>query len=156
MEHLAETDVKTALSEFYRCLRPNGTLNIIDIDGFLYNLYPQTELVDRVLKKVASERPFDLHIGRKLPKLIHDAQFVDVDWRVETLTFKGEKLEDEMVLLREKFSQGLPYFSQSLGSETIAKQFVQEYFECLGRKGAVLFYNKFIVQAKKPPLAISK
>ena len=109
-------------------------------------------MVQEVLGKMANGKPVDLRIGRKIPQMLEKAHFSEITWSVETHVFQGQKLQTEIELLHEKFEHTVGFLGQFLGSQTTANQFVKEYFECLDTKGAVLFYNKFIVQAKKPGL----
>lgn len=149
LEHLNEENRSNALSEFFRCIRPNGTICAVDIDGFLFNLFPQTELVEKVLSKIAIEKPFDLHVGRKIPKLLSRAGFANITWRIETHQFQGEELNDEVEQMKARFDLTTPFFNEYLGSTTVAEQFREEYLQCLKASDAVLFHNMFIVCGEK-------
>jgi ubiquinone/menaquinone biosynthesis C-methylase UbiE len=152
LEHLNQTDVKKAVAELFRGMRPNGMIHAIDMDGFLFNLHPQTPLLQKVFAKLATEMPLDLFVGRKIPALLQEAGFRNIRWRIETVSFQNENLTSEIALTQERFESALPFFIQFLGEEAIAHQFVKEYLECLHSSEIVLFYNKFVVSAQKPGL----
>ncbi len=156
LEHIAdETACVTALKQLHRAMKPGGKLCVVDLDGFMHNLYPQTPLVESFYKRLASERPLDLFIGRKLPEYIKKAGFTDISWDIQTLTFQhGEKLDIELDLLSEKYAQAMPFITSFFGGDSEkARQMVVEYFECARKEGSVLFYNKFIIHAKKTGLS---
>ena len=156
LEHMSNEDASRALKEYYRCMRPNGKLCVIDIDGLIYNLYPKTPLLESSFNAIKNITGLDLNIGRKLPSLVEDAGFSNTKWEIETLQFQGESLESEIQLIRERFDQAMPAMIAAIGSELKTKQFVEEYFECLKMPGAVLFYNKFMITAEKSVLKIQK
>ena len=152
LEHLNEKDLEATLDELYRILRPNGTLYVIDIDGFLYNSYPQSPLVGEAFSKLYAHNTPDLYVGRKIPRLLSNHHFSEVSWTIDTKMFQKESLLAEIGLLEERLIQTLPLFTKLLGDKSTAQQFFKEYLEGLKQEGAVLFYNKFIIQAKKEGL----
>lgn len=152
LEHLSKDDLPRTLREFYRCLRPNGKIVAIDVDGFIYNLFPQTELVSKVIAELIAKQPLDMHIGRKLPHFMVKAGFENITWRIDTQSFQGERLQTELQLIKERFDQAMPFLISFLGSEETAKKFVKEYFESANQPGAVLYFNKFVVTGEKPGL----
>lgn len=87
LEHMSNENALRALQNFYRCMRPSGKLCIIDIDGLIYNLFPQTEFLENSFSKIKQLKDIDLNIGRKLPHLIREAGFNNVKWEIETLQF---------------------------------------------------------------------
>jgi ubiquinone/menaquinone biosynthesis C-methylase UbiE len=152
LEHLNPSDLQKVVKELYRCMRPNGVLCVIDIDGLLYNVHPKTKLVDEVLQRILANNNVNFNIGREIPMLLTQAGFSDVTWRVEPMVFQGTDLEQEKQLMKERFDQAMPFLNSITGNESESRQFVQEYLEGLSAPNAVLFYNKFIVQAVKQGL----
>ena len=152
LEHFNENDRTKVLLELFRSTKPNGILNAIDVDGLLYNLFPQTDLVSGVLAKLSLERPIDTFVGRKLPRLVQLAGFTNIHYKIETHTFQGETLKVEFNQLKSRFSQLMPFLKTFIGAEKIAETFVAEYLNCLKLPGAVLFYNMFSVVGTKPNL----
>jgi ubiquinone/menaquinone biosynthesis C-methylase UbiE len=149
LEHLSEADIHSALSEFYRCMRPNASICAIDMDGLLSNIFPRTPAMQKALTLIESQRTVDLYVGRKLPHFLAQANFVNIQWRIETLSFQGEGLLDEMQIIRERFQQIAIHLERTLQDAELAKKFTEEYLHSLAQPGAVLFYNKFIVTAEK-------
>ncbi len=152
LEHLKNKEVKAVLTEFHRCLRPGGTACLIDIDGYLYNMFPQSEFIEQCFSKIKTAPAPDFNIGRQLPKMIADAGFTKVRWRIETMQFQGEELKTEIELISERFVQAMPFLEVILGNDHHARRFVDEYLETLRCPNSVLFYNKFIVTAEKQGL----
>lgn len=154
LQHLRQKIRQPALLELARCLKPRGQICLIDFDGPFYNIYPQTEFIADVLRRLELEAPFDLRIGRKLPHLLHTAGFTEINWQIETIEGRGEILDDEKQLIPPKIDHAMPFLSEFLGSMALAQRFKIEYLDLLNLPGLVLFYNKFIVTAKKPAAAI--
>jgi ubiquinone/menaquinone biosynthesis C-methylase UbiE len=149
LEHLKNDDAKAVLVELHRCLRPGGTACVIDIDGYLYNVSPKTEFIDQCFLKIKAELAPDFNIGRQIPKMISDAGFTKVQWRIETMQFQGEELKGEIEMIQERFQQAMQFLEKVLGDADTAGKFVEQYLDALRSPYAVLFYNKFIVTAEK-------
>jgi|GEM_PF-1024484 len=147
LEHMGEADQKNALRELLRCLKSGGTLFAIDLDGLLLNIHPQTPLVAQSLKKLQQYSTVDFQMGRKIPKLLADAKFTDIKTRVQAMHFTNDALGGEIQNTLDRFNQARPLLLNILGTE--AEIFEKEYVASLREKGSVLFYNKFIVQARK-------
>lgn len=156
IEHFPEVTRNAVLPELFRVLRPNSHIHVVDTDGFILNSFPQTPLVQKVCHELNTKKPIDLNIGRKIPYFLEQAGFVDIQWRVETQVFQDEALEFEKKMLEERLQQSLPFLGEFLGSKSTALTFTLEYLENLNLKNSVLFYNKFIVNGKKPGLRIQK
>ena len=150
LEHLSPELLSQALGEFYRCLKPGGVLHVIDLDGYLHNLYPQTPHVQACMKKIAEIQTADIFVGRKLPTLLENSGFTDVTWKIETQNFTDQSLKTEAVMIAERFAHSVEGLSQVLGGVDSFIQFTRELQESLLTPGCVLFYNKFIISAHKP------
>jgi ubiquinone/menaquinone biosynthesis C-methylase UbiE len=150
LEHLTPEIRDRAMSELVRCLKPKASLCLVDIDGLLYNIFPQTPFVTEVLSILQKILPIDLTIGRKLPQLMDKHGLTSVTWRAELMQFQGEALHEEIKMVQERFLQTTPLLVSLLGSEQKVSNFQREYVECLKQPSSVLFYNKFIVIGKKP------
>lgn len=135
------------IAELARVLKPGGTLVVIDIDGNVVNLYPQTPLVTEGLQKLAASHEVDVFVGRKLPLLLSEAGLVSVSWRMETFYKDGENACEEM---RARFQNASAFYERTLGDKEKCNAFVKEYLECMKHPQSVYFYHKFIVSAKKP------
>jgi ubiquinone/menaquinone biosynthesis C-methylase UbiE len=154
LEHLNPENIQRALCEMHRCLKPGGKLYLIDIDGYLYNLYPQSPLVTEFLAQLTKRGTIDLHVGRKLPAYVAKFPYENIRWEIETLQIRGGAREIEMELIRERFQLLQPTLVSLMGTPTKAEQFVTEYLGALTHSETVLFYNKFIVTAQKSALRL--
>jgi len=79
MEHLS--DPAGAVAEMFRVLKPGGIIGIRSPDwgGFLHHpSTPGTELALRIFQNLQKAGGGDVHVGRRLPGLLLDAGFEDV------------------------------------------------------------------------------
>jgi ubiquinone/menaquinone biosynthesis C-methylase UbiE len=152
IEHQIPRDLTSVIAEMARVLKPGGSLLIIDVDGHMHNVHPQTPAVRRGLQKFSAAKKIDLYIGRKIPYLLAQAGLTSISWRIETLVFQSQLKEAEMDLMRTRFENGSSFFEEVLGGKGAAHTFEKEYLECMSHPQAVSFSNKFIVTAVKPLL----
>ena len=151
MQHLSPEVRREALAGLFRSLVPGGALVAIDYDGPLYNLHPQgSPWLQQALRTLEARLPIDFWIGRQLPQLMSDAGFTALDWRIATISFRGELLEQERELWRERFDRMRGLFGELLGGEAEARRFADEFLAALDAPGCVFFYNKFLVTGFKP------
>jgi SAM-dependent methyltransferase len=150
LEHMSAAECATALARLRRSLAPGGVLCAIDGDGLFYNLHPTTERIRAGLDVLRGAPGFDLSIGRKLPRLIHDAGFTSIDWRAVVMCFGGATLPGEARRVEERLTQARPAFAGLFGGEARFADFVEDYLAALREPGAVLFYNRFVVTAVAP------
>ncbi len=150
IEHLSVNDRMSAFQEFFRCLLPGGKLTIIDVDGFLFNLYPRTPAIDHLLKKLEASAKIDLFIGRKLPHLLTQCGFENVNWEIQTVQFTGDHLANEIEMLNQRLDHATPFLLSLVnGVSWKVEEFRQDYIRVLNEPGTVLFNNMFIATAKK-------
>lgn len=154
IEHFKPDAQKQAISEMFRCLKPGGRVCLIDLDGLYHNLYPQPKSLKDFLNKMSADQSVDLQVGRRLPFLLTEAGFTDVQWKVDVMNFNGKHMQIEAHLMRERLLAARTFLSDLLGSEKKAVKFEEDFLETMGKPGAVLFYNKFIVTATKPTLKL--
>ncbi len=102
-QHQSLSDLKRVFSEAYRVLKADGTIHVIDADGFMFNLYPVDPHVESVLTKVRNAQTVDFEIGRKLPSLLSSVGFHDLDWSLDVCSFQGEDLLGEQQRMNERF-----------------------------------------------------
>lgn len=150
LEHLSSKNQERALNEIVRCLKPNGTLCLIDVDGLLLNIFPTTPFVSEILSLIQKKFPVDLTVGRKLPSFLEKQGLKNITWKIETMQFQEEGIEKEIEMMKERFDQTIEVFTHILGSKRKAIKFQKEYLDCLQKEGSVLFYNKFIATGRKP------
>ena len=149
LQHIPRGRVGDLLSEFARVLKVGGTIQLIDADGILVNLYPQPPEVAQDLARLEAKCPVDLHSGRKIPSLLHGAGFSDLRVRTEAIAFTGPALEHEVALMGVRLESALPMLSEILGGELAARRFRQQYLAALQAPGSFYFHTMFIGSAKK-------
>ncbi len=151
LEHMTPEVCLKTLKEFHRCLKPGGEVYLIDIDGIYFNIFPQPEIVQKVLGLWQACPRVDMFIGRKFPFYLTQTQFVDIDWNVDTIALKGDLLEKEIVLMKDRLEHNHPFFTELVnGDEGMAREFEKEYLKAMSAPGSTVFFSKFMVQAKKP------
>jgi 2-polyprenyl-3-methyl-5-hydroxy-6-metoxy-1,4-benzoquinol methylase len=131
------------LIQLRQLLSPQGQVYLIDMDGPLFNLFPQTEKLQSYLNRIEAQASFDMQIGRKLPSLLKRAGFRSVEVKAKCLYFSGERLSEEIRLMTDRFEHLVPYFAEVLGSQKDAADFVDLYLDQMSEDGASLFYNQF-------------
>jgi hypothetical protein len=134
------------------CLNPGGKIRLIDIDGYMQNIFPQTSLIDECLKIFSRLEQIDLFVGRKLHLYLTQAKLENVTWEIQPVMLNTQDvLDEETALIRERFQNSLKTMAAALGSESKALLFQTEYLELLTKPGTCLFYNKFIATGEKRP-----
>jgi ubiquinone/menaquinone biosynthesis C-methylase UbiE len=156
IQHLKPVVRKKVLNELHRCLKPGGTLRIIDMDGAFFNLFPMSKKTEKALHALFDQASVDMFVGRKLPTLLRSAGFAKVDWDIQTINFRGELKETEIGLNVERFEQMQGYFQSVLGTAAAARKFTHDFLSAMKERDAVFYYNKFIISAVKGRPALVK
>jgi ubiquinone/menaquinone biosynthesis C-methylase UbiE len=149
-EHQTVESLKKVTAEVARVLKPDGEAWIIDVDGLMLNIYPQSPSLAQALKNFEKTGQIDLYIGRKLPHVLAGAGLNVVQWKVDTFEFSGKRLEKEKEMMRQRFENGGTFFESVCGGNQAAKKFYDEYLSTMDRADCVSFFSKFVVQARKP------
>lgn len=136
------------LKEFHRILAFSGVLNVVEIDGILFNTHCRNAFVMECLSKLKRSFTFDLFIGSKTPALMKECGFESIKWCVEVMEFKGDALKDECNLTEERLKFALPLITSILGEEQ-GTNFVRAYLQELLNTETTFFYNKFIISGSK-------
>jgi ubiquinone/menaquinone biosynthesis C-methylase UbiE len=152
LEHIPPEKVQNVVNEIYRVLKPGARFYAVDFDGPLYNIYPQTALMEKALRIFRDKSNVDLRVGRKMPYLLSESGFTNITHRIETVDCQGPLMEDEKSLWPDKLDRLMEFMTMHLDSEAEAKQFKEDYIKTLDHPGVVLFYNKFTVIGEKPRL----
>lgn len=147
LEHLENPHL--AIQQFYRVLRPGGTLSLIDIDGILFNISTKNAILKSYLIKLQEKFKFNLYIGRDLKLLMIQSGFEDIRMRVDPMFFEGEQLELEKENYIERFENAKEVITDILGTEKDYRLFKTLYLESLNEVGFI-FYNKFLLEGTKP------
>lgn len=140
----------SAISELYRVLKPSGQLLMIDFDGTLHNLYPQPNLVKKVLDRLRESEDCDLQIGRKLKYLLSSTGFEVLSQTIDLVLCENQVKREEIYLMKQRLENAIPFFRKYVNSDEEAIRFKNEYIQAMSRSDATLFYNKFILLSKKP------
>ncbi len=136
------------IHELTRILKPGGHLVVIDLDGLIFNLHHQDEQLGRQLDLLQKHLPIDLYIGRKLPRMLMEADLELSECHVQPMLFQGTELESEVENMRMRFFQCESMIKQIIGEDQF-EIFTQSYTSEM-RKAHAIFCNKFIVSGKKP------
>lgn len=146
LQHVMEP--QAILKKFHHILNCNGVLNVVEIEGILFNSYCSNTFVMDCLNELQKSFKFDLFIGRKIPAMMKECGFSSINWHVELLEFRGDALQDECILTEERLQFALPLIASILGEEK-GSDFVLAYLQELQKPETTLFYNKFIVNGSK-------
>lgn len=147
-EHLE--DHLPVVQDFFRIIKPAGSLVVVNFDGIITNLYPLSPRLNELMSVLKRELPLDLEIGRKIPSLMHQSGFESIEYRVEAVGFTGDALHAEQAQMKQRLTFALPLLSQIFKSDQSAEEFRDLYCRDMMSQGAVLFYNKFVVHGRRP------
>lgn len=150
MQHLSASKQRETVNELSRCLKPGGVLYMIDADGILANLYPQSLELKNAMNEVQSKCSIDLYSGRKIPFLLYEAGIVGIETVSYSVNFTGEALQREIELMATRLESATPALIYALGDELTAKKFKKEYLKALNAPGSFYFHTMFIVIGNKP------
>lgn len=67
LEHLPAEGQPQAVQEIFRTLKPGGHAHLIDIDGYLFNLFPLSPIISELLDAYATKPPVDLGAEESCP-----------------------------------------------------------------------------------------
>lgn len=149
LEHMTEP-IKAA-QEFYRVLRPGGKVFLIDLDGILFNLDTENQILNDYLEILKKGFKFDLFVGRKMNKILHLAGFENVKWEAVTMNFNSpEELRLEIENYEMRFNLARSVITEVLGSPSKFEEFIQLYLKELKDSKNLLFYTKFFVTGSVP------
>lgn len=149
LEHLPANDQEFATRELFRVLKPGGSLWVVDADGFIVNLYPQPEFVQKTLSKVIESGAVDFYIGRKIRHLLISNGF-EVPHEIRAMIGHDQNtIQEEIELMRQRFESARSFFISLLGSKEAFDRFTNEYLSALGAPDASYFYTMHTACAVK-------
>ena len=135
--------------ELYRVLKAGAPVSLIEWDGAWTNLFPVTPGLRAMLERLRASAVVDLEVGRKLPCLAADAGFKRIGWETEAVPFTGAALAEERKRVEQRMSARQPALARALGGDRHASELKLRYLEEMMEPGAVLFYNRFVVNGWK-------
>jgi SAM-dependent methyltransferase len=149
LHHLGAAAPK-ALSEMVRVLKPGGLICVIDVDGLLLKLHPQTPRVATVLDRLKAQAGVDLQMGRKIPGILATLSVENLRWEVMPYRSSEAGMQQEASLMEERFRAAAPLLAEVCGSPDEAQHFVAEYLQTLRSPGSVYFHSKFRITGTAP------
>jgi SAM-dependent methyltransferase len=91
-------DASRIIENLRQCLKPGGTLCLIDLDNYFlshYELSPQMEgMLQKIMKILTISHNFDPYIGRKLYAYLYDLGFEDIKVHMQAYNLIYGKLEE--------------------------------------------------------------
>lgn len=151
LQHLKGSDgYRLAIENLFRCLKPGGTLRVIDTDGLLLGLSPLPGDLWERLTKISNNGYVELNMGRHVPRLLMEAGFGNVQCHAEAHLFQGRELDEEREMMEQRFRQAEPVIAQVLGGVDAGRIFIEDYLSAMGATGGLYHHTKFIVTAAKP------
>jgi len=147
-EHLQNPEKVTG--EIYRVLKPGGIAIIIDIDSAIFNIYTQDSELQKMIEIVLQNISCDLFIGRKLGHYFTQKNFKIINWNISPMIFKGNDLQEEINLNKQRFAQAKDEIRKILSPDYTYELFYEKFFNELKNQATTLFYNKMIIECQRP------
>lgn len=151
LRHFSLEDSKKVLQNLFRALKPGGRICCVDVEGVMGDVYPASEFMQESLKKLRDGKAIDFYVARKMPALLLEQNFQNIDWHALVSELKGEELAQEADNLEQSFKNAKAFIEHSLGGSEQCERFQAEYLSALRAPfSPVLFYNRVIALATKP------
>lgn len=150
-EHVSK-DCQEITKEFYRVLKPQGRLIIVDSDGILYNLDTEDKKLNQYLNTIQnSDFNFDGFICKKIPRFLLRSGFEQKNIMIKPkpmLFYENIDRAYEKELWEMRFSQISPILESILGVKEYA-EFTELYIKEFMNPENFLYYSKFSFTALK-------
>jgi len=147
--HLSLEKYKLMLENFYNSLLPEGEVYIIDMDNLFVNIGSLSRKLRGDIDKISQSFDGNLQMGRYIPSLLNEAGFKDIKYNVDVVDFQGESKVMEISQWKQRFNSAILFYVDLFGDEMSANKFFKAYLSEVAHDYTPLFYNKFIVRAKK-------
>lgn len=147
--HLGIDRLSKAVQNIYHMLSKGGSICLIDVDGFMFNLYGIDEKLDQYFAQIEKKFDGDLLIGRKLPRLLHNQNFFNIEYRVQICDFQKEDRAEEVNQWDNRLKFAQEDFINIFGEKIDYMRFKNLFMETIRNENIPLFFNKFIVEGKK-------
>jgi ubiquinone/menaquinone biosynthesis C-methylase UbiE len=152
-EHV--TNPKEILAELYRVIKPNGHIYLVNLDDIFFNFHTKNEFFNQQLKSLQDKLPQDFKIGRKLPLMLREQKFEQIEWEAQTYFFKGERLKLERENTRMRLEQGRCHLSKFFSSTSEYDDFAKTYLDEMQDDCNVLSLSKYLIKANKLNIKIA-
>ena len=140
---------KNVLTELHRILKPGGSLYIINFDDIFFNFHTKNDAFNKQLDVFQNKIPQDLKIGRKIPQLLKNNNFKNIEWHAETYFFKGERLNLERENSCMRLEQGRKNLSKFFDTLEEYDAFAKTYLEEMHDDCNVLSMTKYLIKATR-------
>ncbi len=147
LEHVP--DALAVLRELHEALKQGGRLIAVDLDGVFVNLSTPNAALRDYLDELVDKVDFDLFVGRKLPWLMREAGFVDVEYETRLIDCRGASRREEAENTRMRFAALGPFLRKLFGSDQRSEQFQRLYLKELEKPENTLVFTKFIGVGRK-------
>ncbi len=148
LHHLCEK-AQAAVAGLAACLKPGGTLCLVDGDGIFVNLYPRSDEMIKVFDEIRARGLVDFNLARKLPFFMHHAGLRDIRVQAEAISFTGEALEREAELVAGRLDNAAPVITEILGGDIEFRRFKKDYLRSMKAPGSFYFHNILVARAVK-------
>ena len=142
--HIGAERLNASMARFKKALNPGGKLVIIDVDSLLSGVGSINPELLQFIKKIDDGFSGDIRIGRKVPAIMRENGFEEIDYSGSMCLFKGESRETEVSQWGERLENGREMYSQILGSKEAFDRFKDLYINELSDERIPVFFNKFI------------
>jgi ubiquinone/menaquinone biosynthesis C-methylase UbiE len=150
LRHFNSANGRRVVKNLFNVLKPGGTLYCIDVEGVLNDVFYASPFLKKCLRRLREVKAMDFKVARKMPLLMLEEGFQNVDWHVLTCEFKGDELLQEIDNLQQSFKNAEAFGVKTLGGMKNFARFQKEYFSALQKQGCVHYYNKVIALGSKP------
>lgn len=140
------TRPRDIIKEIRRVLKPDGEVIVIDDLGLIFDLHTEDEWLRSQLQIIEASLPVDLNIGKKLPRMLTEANFVVQECQVKPLVFNGADMELEVDNMQKRFLYTKELISAAIGEDQF-QRFVDTYVDEMRRSIYYVFF-KFLVRAR--------
>lgn len=140
---------KSLLSRMYESLKANGEIVIIDMDGAFLNLGTNNSKLLNDIQKLHESFPGDMQIARKIPSLLKEVGFKNIETKITLEHMHGTSKNQEAEQWRERFEIAKDFYLAFFGSESKTNAFFESYLTEFTKEEVPVFYNKFIISAFK-------
>jgi ubiquinone/menaquinone biosynthesis C-methylase UbiE len=144
-EHV--TNPTEILKELKILLKKEGVLYVVNMDQVFFGFYTKNDKLNNDLKMLQNSLPQDYEIGRKLPQLLAQTGFKNIDWKAETFYFQGESLALERKNSEMRLTQLRDYLASKFESIDHYDEFSRCYLSEMDDPNNVMFMSKYIIKA---------